>query len=119
MIENLIMLGLLCIVVFIYFKNNPVGHASKFRIRCFLNWFPLGLTYAFLYMGRYNLKVSQYAFEEMAGPAGDPLMGNAGFNIGTATRLHGRLDVAALEDSLARLAERHALPGDPVDLPEP
>jgi len=30
-------------------------------IRRFINWFPLGMTYAFLYMGRYNLNVSKNA----------------------------------------------------------
>lgn len=34
-------------------------HSKEFRIRRFLNWFPLGLAYAFLYMGRYNLTVLQ------------------------------------------------------------
>ena len=74
---------LLLIVVGIVFRNLPsvdVGHDKAFLRRRVQNWLPLGLTYAFLYMGRYNLKVSQYAFEEMAGPGGDPLMGNAGFN---------------------------------------
>jgi len=32
-----------------------VGHTDAFRRRRVLNWLPLGLTYAFLYMGRYNL----------------------------------------------------------------
>jgi OPA family glycerol-3-phosphate transporter-like MFS transporter len=32
-----------------------------FRRRRFLNWFPMGLTYAFLYMGRYNLTVAKNA----------------------------------------------------------
>ena len=30
-------------------------------LRRFINWFPLGMTYAFLYMGRYNLVVSKGA----------------------------------------------------------
>jgi len=56
-----------------------------------MNWLPLGLTYAFLYMGRYNLKVSKFAFEEMqATGGGDPgvldcsassLMGNDDFGL--------------------------------------
>jgi len=29
--------------------------------RRFINWFPLGMTYAFLYMARYNLTVSKTA----------------------------------------------------------
>lgn len=32
-----------------------VGHSPAYRFRRVLNWLPLGLTYAFLYMGRYNL----------------------------------------------------------------
>jgi MFS transporter, OPA family, glycerol-3-phosphate transporter len=34
-----------------------LGHSRAFRLRRALNWLPLGLTYAFLYMGRYNLTV--------------------------------------------------------------
>lgn len=36
-----------------------IDHPFDFRLRRFLNWFPMGLTYAFLYMGRYNLTVAQ------------------------------------------------------------
>jgi OPA family glycerol-3-phosphate transporter-like MFS transporter len=32
-----------------------LGHSEEFKRRRILNWVPLGLTYAFLYMGRYNL----------------------------------------------------------------
>ncbi|MCE1228934.1 MAG: MFS transporter [Firmicutes bacterium] len=34
-----------------------MDHTPAFRFRRFLNWFPLGLTYATLYMGRYNFNV--------------------------------------------------------------
>lgn len=34
-----------------------LGHSPAFLRRRFSNWFPVGLTYAFLYMGRYNLRV--------------------------------------------------------------
>lgn len=40
-------------------------HSAAFRLRRFLNWFPLGLTYAFLYMARYNLTVSKNAMGEL------------------------------------------------------
>ena len=40
-------------------------HSSAFRLRRFLNWFPMGLTYAFLYMGRYNLTVSKNALGDL------------------------------------------------------
>lgn len=36
-----------------------VEHSAAFVRRRFLNWFPLGLAYAFLYMGRYNLTVAK------------------------------------------------------------
>jgi MFS transporter, OPA family, glycerol-3-phosphate transporter len=36
-------------------------HSSAFKLRRTLNWLPMGLTYAFLYMGRYNLTVSKNA----------------------------------------------------------
>src|SRR4051812_7116470 len=45
----------------------PVGadsapeHSRAFRVRRFLNWFPLGVAYAVLYMGRYNLNVAKSA----------------------------------------------------------
>ena len=34
-------------------------------MRRFINWFPLGMTYAFLYMGRYNLNVSKNALGDL------------------------------------------------------
>ncbi|MBI5770299.1 MAG: MFS transporter [Verrucomicrobia bacterium] len=52
----------LAIVIFVYFYNNPLRHGPWFLSRRFINWFPLGMTYAFLYMGRYNLTVSKTAF---------------------------------------------------------
>jgi len=36
-----------------------IKHSPEFLRRRFLNWFPLGLTYALLYMGRYNLTVAK------------------------------------------------------------
>jgi len=51
----------LALVVGIYFYNNPLRHGPWFLSRRFINWFPLGMTYAFLYMGRYNLTVAKNA----------------------------------------------------------
>jgi MFS transporter, OPA family, glycerol-3-phosphate transporter len=48
-------------VVALYFKQNPMHHGSWFMFRRFLNWFPLGMTYAFLYMARYNISISKAA----------------------------------------------------------
>jgi len=53
----------LCLVGIIvaYFVNNPIKHGTWFLVRRFINWFPLGMTYSFLYMGRYNLVVAKNA----------------------------------------------------------
>ena len=49
-------------VIGIYFLYNPMKHQPKFIFRRFINWFPLGMSYAFLYMARYNLNVSKASF---------------------------------------------------------
>ncbi len=72
---------LVAVVAFVIARLPRVelGHTDAFRRRRVLNWLPLGLTYAFLYMGRYNLKVSKYAFESMQSPDCTALMGNDDF----------------------------------------
>ena len=40
-------------------------HTGGYKLRRFFNWFPMGLTYAFLYMGRYNLTVATNALGDM------------------------------------------------------
>ncbi|MEZ4219566.1 MAG: MFS transporter [Polyangiaceae bacterium] len=42
-----------------------ISHSAAFRRRRFLNWFPLGVTYALLYMGRYNLTVAKNSLGEL------------------------------------------------------
>ena len=63
---------LLAVVTFVIARLPKIelGHTSEFRRRRVMNWLPLGLTYAFLYMGRYNIKVSQHAFGEMKNTLG-------------------------------------------------
>ena len=56
----LVTLGIAVIIV-IYFLNNPMRHGAWFMTRRFINWFPLGMTYAFMYMARYNLNVAKDA----------------------------------------------------------
>ena len=56
------LVGLVLVGVVVgYFCNNPLRHSRRFMVRRFINWFPLGMTYAFLYMGRYNLNVAKNA----------------------------------------------------------
>jgi len=92
-----------------------LGHSAAYKRRRLWNWLPLGLTYAFLYMGRYNLTVSKNAF--------GGLMSNSDFgtifSIGTLVygfafiingpltdRLGGRVAIlmAAVGAALANLA---------------
>ena len=66
---------LLAVVVFVISRLptvDEVNHSEAFKRRRVMNWLPLGLTYAFLYMGRYNLKVSKFKFEEMQDAARTP-----------------------------------------------
>lgn len=84
-VEKFIPIGILLVVVAIVIARLPrvdlgnVIHSDAFRRRRLMNWLPLGLTYSFLYMGRYNIKVSQHAFGAMRGGDGELLMSNAGF----------------------------------------
>jgi OPA family glycerol-3-phosphate transporter-like MFS transporter len=58
----LVLIGIcFVLIIWAYFYNNPLRHGRWFMVRRFINWFPLGMTYAFLYMGRYNLNVSKNA----------------------------------------------------------
>jgi OPA family glycerol-3-phosphate transporter-like MFS transporter len=58
--QEVIPILVLCAVIAIVVARLPkveVGHTREFLRRRRLNWLPLGLTYAFLYMGRYNMTV--------------------------------------------------------------
>jgi MFS transporter, OPA family, glycerol-3-phosphate transporter len=52
----LVLIAVIAVVV-ARLPRVDVGHTPAFRHRRVLNWVPLGLTYAFLYMGRYNMTV--------------------------------------------------------------
>ncbi|MFM7283362.1 MAG: MFS transporter [Planctomycetia bacterium] len=57
-LEKLLPILLLLVAVIIVLRRLPrvdLGHSDAFRRRRVMNWVPLGLAYAFLYFGRYNL----------------------------------------------------------------
>jgi OPA family glycerol-3-phosphate transporter-like MFS transporter len=60
-----ILFAILAAIVFGYFRANPLKHSRWFITRRFINWFPLGMTYAFMYMGRYNLNVAKNSLGTM------------------------------------------------------
>lgn len=53
---------------------KAVNHSYAYRRRRFLNWLPMGLAYAFMYFGRYNLTVAKSAL-------GDEIMTKADFGL--------------------------------------
>jgi MFS transporter, OPA family, glycerol-3-phosphate transporter len=64
--KKLIPIGLLLVIITLVVARLPqveLGHTSAFRRRRLLNWLPLGLTYAFLYMARYNINQYMYVGE--------------------------------------------------------
>ncbi len=57
-LSNLLPIVLLLAVIGVVLWRLPrvdLGHSPAFRRRRFWNWFPLGMTYAFLYFARYNI----------------------------------------------------------------
>jgi len=64
--EAVVNLGILVVIViavtlFTRASGNPLGHKPAYLSRRVLNWVPLGIGYAFLYFGRYNLTVAKNA----------------------------------------------------------
>lgn len=84
--QQLLAIFILLLCIWFVLSRLPkvnLGYSKEFLSRRTWNWLPLGLTYAFLYMGRYNLTVSKNAF-------GD-LMTNADFGtiFGIGTVVYG------------------------------
>lgn len=69
-IDKALPIFLLLIVVGIVLWRLPkveMGHSKAFRRRRFFNWFPLGMMYAFLYFGRYNINQATTDLKAYAG----------------------------------------------------
>lgn len=65
MLENLAPIGILLLAIGLVFMRLPkvdLGHSKAYLHRRVKNWLPLGLTYSFLYMARYNLSVAKKEF---------------------------------------------------------
>ncbi len=87
----LLLLVVVGVVISTLPKVRGVEHSAAFVRRRVLNWLPLGVTYAFLYMARYNLEVAKGAFSGMRDAAGEALMQNADFGVifGAGTVVYG------------------------------
>ncbi|MEW6742352.1 MAG: MFS transporter [Planctomycetota bacterium] len=55
----------LVVALFVWLSGNPRHHSPGYLRRRILNWVPLGITYALLYMGRYNLTVAKNALGDL------------------------------------------------------
>jgi OPA family glycerol-3-phosphate transporter-like MFS transporter len=67
-LSQLLPILLLLAVIAVVLTRLPkidLGHSEAFKRRRFFNWFPLGLTYAFLYFGRYNLSANASALDKL------------------------------------------------------
>jgi MFS transporter, OPA family, glycerol-3-phosphate transporter len=114
-LEQLLPIAILLAVIAVVVKRLPrvdLGHSDAFRMRRALNWLPLGLTYAMLYFGRYNLAAAKdvgVLSEAQYGDIfawGSAVYGLSFFLNGPLTdRLGGRMAilVAALGAGLANL----------------
>jgi OPA family glycerol-3-phosphate transporter-like MFS transporter len=82
-VDIILVIIAMAFVIRLYFRTNPLKHSKKFMFRRFVNWFPMGMTYAFLYMARYNLNVTKNAL--------GPLMDKQSFGIifGVGTTIYG------------------------------
>ncbi len=93
-IQEFAPIAMLLVVIGLVIARLPrveLGHSDSFRRRRVMNWLPVGLLYAFLYMGRYNLTVAKGVFEDMTDATGATLMTNAdfGFIFGVGTAVYG------------------------------
>ena len=58
--QEIVPILVLCVIIAIFIARLPkvdLDHSRQFLRRRLANWVPLGLTYAFLYMARYNITV--------------------------------------------------------------
>jgi OPA family glycerol-3-phosphate transporter-like MFS transporter len=86
---------LIAVIAFVVWRlpRTHVSHSPAYRWRRAINWLPLGLTYAFLYMARYNLTVLKNfgAYGGMSQDAFGKIDGIGAITYGLAFLLNGPL----------------------------
>ena len=127
--QNLLALGVLLAVIAVVYVRLPrveLGHSAAFLRRRFINWFPLGLTYALLYFGRYNLAavkdvkaLSEHDYGSIVGVASfvygcafllnGPLVDRFGGRFGILMAAGGAAITNALMGGIALLSESRAV----------
>jgi OPA family glycerol-3-phosphate transporter-like MFS transporter len=127
--DDLVPIGILIAVitlVVLRLPRVPLGHSIELRRRRLLNWLPLGLTYSFLYFGRYNIK--QFQGIGLTAAEYGTVFGVGSAVYGVAFLLNGPLTdrwggratilIAAAGSGVANLAMGYmAMTGDTLGLP--
>lgn len=96
-IDKAMPIFMLLVVVGIVLWRLPkvdMGHAPAFRRRRFWNWFPLGMLYAFLYFGRYNINQATTDLKAYAGTDNEAfgiIFGAGAFVYGISFLINGPL----------------------------
>ncbi|MBK9260746.1 MAG: MFS transporter [Polyangiaceae bacterium] len=96
-LQNFLPILLLLVAIGVVMLRLPkidVGHSDAYKRRRFMNWFPLGLTYALLYFGRYNLSANAPLFDKlglMSKTEFGDISGIGSFVYGVAFLLNGPL----------------------------
>ncbi len=68
-----------------------LGHSDAFKRRRFWNWFPLGLTYAFLYFARYNINEATSALTSLDNAAFGTIFAVGAWVYGVSFLINGPL----------------------------
>jgi OPA family glycerol-3-phosphate transporter-like MFS transporter len=68
-----------------------LGHSEAFTRRRFWNWFPLGMTYAFLYFGRYNINEATSAIKQLDNAAFGTIFAVGAWVYGVSFLINGPL----------------------------
>ena len=124
-------LGLLVAVGIVVARMPRVelGHSDAFKRRRLMNWIPLGLTYAFLYFGRYNLSAIASELDKsgiLTKTAFNAIDGVGAWVYGIAFLLNGPLAdrfggratmlAATVGSALMNAGMAWAMQGDPAEL---
>ncbi len=93
-LTNLLPIVLLLAAIALVLGRLPkvdLGHSEAFKKRRFWNWFPLGLTYAFLYFGRYNINEATSAIKALDNAAFGTIFGVGAWVYGVSFLVNGPL----------------------------
>ena len=93
-LSNLLPIILLLGAIALVLSRLPkveLGHSEAFKKRRFWNWFPLGLTYAFLYFGRYNINEATSAIPQLDNAAFGTIFAVGAWVYGVSFLINGPL----------------------------